>query len=87
MPKASNRSSLTKKSQITLPKHVREILDVGPGDQVAFLIQGSDVKIVAVPSVLDRNFGRVKPRERPEDFAEVRRRFEQEVAGEALRES
>ena len=86
MPKVVNRTALTKKSQITLPKKVREILKVKPGDQVSFQIEGNEVKVVAVPSSLEENFGRVKGRRMPEDFRELRRDFEQGVGEEVLKE-
>ena len=86
MPKVVNRTALTKKSQITLPKKVREFLKVKPGDQVSFKIEGSEVKIVPLPSQLEENFGRVKPRRVPEDFKELRKDFEKGVGEEVLKE-
>jgi len=86
MPRVVNRIALTKKSQITLPKKVREILKVKPGDQVSFQIEGNEVKVVPVPSLLEENFGKVKPRRMPEDFKELRRDFEEEVGKEVLKE-
>ena len=86
MPKVINRTVLTKKSQITLPKKVRVVLKVKPGDQVSFKIEGDEVKIVPVPSMLDENFGKVKPRKKPEDFSELRRIFEEKIGEEVLKE-
>jgi len=86
MPKVVNKTALTKKSQITLPKAIREILKVKPGDQVSFKIEGSEVKIVPVLSLLEENFGKVKPRGVPEDFKELRRDFEAGVGEEVLKE-
>jgi antitoxin PrlF len=85
MPKVTNRTAITKKSQITLPKKVREFLKVKPGDQVAFQIEGDEVKVIPVPSMLEENFGRVRPRRTPEDFKELRRDFEEGVGKEVLR--
>jgi len=86
MPKVINRTALTKKSQITLPKKVREVLKVNPGDQVSFKIEGDEVKIVPVTSLLDENFGKVKPRRKPEDFRELRRNFEEKIGEEVSKE-
>ncbi len=86
MPKLINRTALTKKSQITLPKKVREVLKVKPGDQVSFKVEGNEVKIVPLPSLLDENFGKVKPREKPEDLQKLRRIFEEKVGEEVLKE-
>lgn len=41
-------SGITAKGQTTLPKAVREALDVQPGDRVRYIIQGDQVLIVAV---------------------------------------
>ena len=86
MTEVMHKSALTRKSQITLPRKVREILKVSPGDQVSFQIDGSEVKVVAVPSLLEENFGRVKPKRMPEDFKKLRKDFEKGVAEEVLKE-
>lgn len=86
MPKVITKTAITRKSQITLPKKVREILKVKPGDQISFKIEGDEVKIVPLPSMLEENFGKVKPRREPEDFRELRRGFEAEVSEEVLKE-
>ncbi len=41
-------STITSKGQTTLPKAVREALAVQPGDRVRYIIQGNDVRIMAV---------------------------------------
>lgn len=42
-------STVTQTGQVTIPKVIRDILGVGPNDQVAFLSDGERVQIVAVP--------------------------------------
>jgi len=37
---------LTEKSQVTVPKHVREHLGIGPGSEVTFEIDGPVVQLV-----------------------------------------
>jgi AbrB family looped-hinge helix DNA binding protein len=37
---------LTEKSQVTIPKHIREHLGVGPGSEVDFQIDGPVVQLV-----------------------------------------
>ena len=86
MPRITNKTTLTKKSQITLLKWVREILNVKPGDEVSFKVEGGEVKIVPVRSLLEENFGKVKPRRKPEDFKELRKHFEEKVGEEVLGE-
>ena len=42
-------STITQTGQVSLPKVIRDILGVGPRDQVEFLSDGERVQIVAVP--------------------------------------
>ncbi len=41
-------STITSRGQTTLPKAVRAALGVEPGDRVRYIIQGDDVRILAV---------------------------------------
>lgn len=61
------------RGRITIPKRIREILGVQPGDR--FRVQGREGHIFLVPveSSLRDFEGSVEPRERPEDFDKVRR--------------
>ena len=34
------------KGQITIPKDIRKVLDVGTGDRVTFIVQGDSVQLV-----------------------------------------
>ena len=86
MPKITDRSVLTKKSQITLPKRIREFLKLKPGDQVKFVIVDNVVQIVPVPSKLEEGFGKVRAKRKPEDFKRIREIVEEEIAEEVLRE-
>lgn len=76
-------TALTQKSQITLPKRIREHLGLTPGDQVRFEIEGDAVKIVPLVSRLEENFGKVPPRNRPEDYPRIREEFEKGVGEDA----
>ena len=82
----TNKSVLTKKSQITLPKQIREFLGVKPGEQITFVIEDNTVKILPVKSKLEENFGKIKPIKRPEDFKQVREFVEKEIAEESMKE-
>lgn len=37
---------VTSKGQVTIPKHVRDKLDIQPGSEVAFVIEGQTVTLV-----------------------------------------
>lgn len=65
-------STITRKGQVTIPKGIRDQLDLHLGDRMLFLVR--DDEIVLKPlrgSILDLK-GSVQPRNRPEDFDSVR---------------
>jgi len=86
MPKITDMTVLTKKSQITLPKRIREFLKLKPGDQVKFVLEDNVVQIVPVRSRLEEGFGKVRAKRKPEDFKRIREIVEGEIAEEVLRE-
>lgn len=53
------QSTLTAKAQTTLPRPVRDALQVGPGDRLRYIISDDDVRILAVRSV-ERLFGAIE---------------------------
>lgn len=74
----TNMTTLTKKGQATIPKRIREYLGIKPNDKVEFEIRKN--MVVIKPALnLDSNFGRVKAKKKPENFAEMRKFFEREV--------
>lgn len=78
-------TTLTKKGQVTIPVAIRHSLGLAPGDKVAFVLEKGEVKVKRVKSALDRSFGAVRPRKRPEDFEELERFAEEAMAEDALR--
>ena len=87
MSRETPTTALTQKSQVTLPKRIREYLGLAPGDQVRFEIEGDAVRIVPVVSRLDENFAKVTPRSKPENFRRIREEFEKCVGEDAGEES
>lgn len=81
-----NRSVLTTKSQVTIPKSVREFLGIGPGRQVEFEIEEGKAVIIPVPSEVEKHFGSVKPREKTEDFKRVRETAARKLARDIIEE-
>ncbi len=45
MPTTKVVTKLTAKAQTTIPRQVRDVLQVGPGDSVVFTIQGETVTL------------------------------------------
>ena len=56
---AMTASSITKKGQTTLPKPVREVLSMQPGDRVRYVISGGEVRIMPVRPI-NRLFGTLR---------------------------
>ncbi len=45
MPRTKVVTKLTAKGQTTIPRQVREVLKVGPGDAVVFTVEGETVTL------------------------------------------
>jgi len=86
MPIRTDVTSLTKKGQVTIPKRIREYLGIKPKDRVKFEIEKGVVKI-KLAKALDSNFGKVKPKRRPEDFKRMRKLFEKGVGEQVGKEA
>jgi antitoxin PrlF len=56
MAEAMIRARLGVKSQMVLPKRVREVLGLEPGDEFAFVIGDDEVRVVRVPAPGDDPF-------------------------------
>jgi AbrB family looped-hinge helix DNA binding protein len=79
-------SVVTRKGQITIPVALRRSLGLEVGDKVALLLgEEAQESIILRPvrSVAEMTFGAVPPRRQPEDFAELRREFEEGVVDSA----
>ena len=42
---------VTEKGRVTIPKHIRERLGIGPGSEVEFVVEAEDVKLRKVDHV------------------------------------
>jgi antitoxin PrlF len=76
---------VTRKGQITVPAEIRKALGLKEGDKVALSLtdrKGLQATLRPVRSVAEMTFGSVTPRQRPEDFPELRRLFEESLAAE-----
>ncbi len=73
-------TTLTQRSQVTLPAEVRRVLGLKPRDKVAFTIEGSDVRLVPAQFSLESAYGSVAPLRRPEDFERITREAKAEKA-------
>jgi len=73
-------AKITSKGQLTIPKEIRDHLQLEPGDQVVFVLREGEVLLRPVTQTVDDLRGSVKPRRQPEDFDKVRRQVKKRVA-------
>lgn len=66
-------TTITQRSQVTIPAEVRRVLGVKPRDKVAFTIEDGGVRLELAPFNLESAYGSVKPVEIPEDFDKISR--------------
>jgi len=85
MPIKTNITSISPKGQVTIPKKIRDYLKVKPKDKIEFEIEKGIVRLKPAKS-LELNFGKVKPKEKPEDFKKIRKFFEKKVGEETDKE-
>lgn len=79
------KTKMTQKGQVTIPKKVREYLGVGKKNQIEFRINKGSV-IIRPAISLEANFGKVKPRKRPENFKVVRQEVIKKMAKKIAKE-
>jgi AbrB family looped-hinge helix DNA binding protein len=86
MKAPARETTVTEKRQVTIPADVRAMLGIKPKDKVIFEVDGNVATMWRAPSKVERWYGAVSPKRRPEDFARLREEFEQGVAEEVIRE-
>ena len=75
-----SESVITRKGQVTIPKEIRDHLSAKEGEKVAFFLRGNDVVMKLVRGNILSLRGSVKPKQRPEDMAAVRRSVKKSVS-------
>lgn len=80
-------TTMTEKGQVTIPLAIRRIMGLHPHDKVSFEVEGDVVRIRRTTSKLLKGYGAVTPKNRPENFREIRERFEEGVAEEVISEA
>ena len=75
---------ISQKGQITIPAELRTQFGLEPGDKVRFVLEADGIIVQPAESRLLKYFGSVKPHNYPEDWAAVRREFEELAAEDAI---
>ncbi|MDE0154321.1 MAG: type II toxin-antitoxin system PrlF family antitoxin [Gammaproteobacteria bacterium] len=79
-------TTITQRSQVTIPAEVRRVLGVKPRDKVAFTIEDGGVRLESAPFSLESAYGSVKSVEMPEDFAKISREVKDAKAEKTAQE-
>lgn len=80
-------TTLTEKGQVTIPQEIRRIIGLQPRDRVRFTVVGDIVTIKRASSKLLAGYGAVSPKQKPEDFRQVREIVEKGVAEDVVSEA
>ena len=65
-------STITRKGQVTIPKGIRQALELREGERVFFVQRGDEIVIKVLRGNILELKGSVKARRRPEDSEKVR---------------
>lgn len=79
-------TTLTQRSQVTVPAEVLRLLGLKPRDRVVFAIEDGRVSLTPARFTLESAYGSVKPSQRPEDFEALIREAKEARAEKTLRE-
>lgn len=74
------RSTVTAKGQVTIPKQVREALGIHEADGVEFEVRQGEAVLRPVTRSFLARFASIKPRQRPENWKQIRKRVAEDVA-------
>ena len=78
-------TTITQRSQVTIPAEVRRVLGVKPRDKVAFTIEDGGVRLASARFSLESAYGSVKPVEKPENFDKISRAVKEAKAEKTVR--
>ena len=78
-------TTITQRSQVTVPAEVRRVLGVKPRDRVTFTIADGEVRLRPVSYSLESAYGSVGPAAEPQDFDELSRAARDARAERTLR--
>lgn len=79
-------SKITSKGQTTIPKRIRERLQLEPGDRVLFVERQDEVVLQPVKRTLLDYKGSLEPKQSPEDFEDVRQDVKKRVGERRARD-
>ncbi len=76
----SRKRVLTRKGQITVPVEMRRALGLREGDKVVCTLEGNEVRVARIGSVVERTAGIIKSRGRAPTERELKEFAEEAIA-------
>ncbi|WP_454061218.1 AbrB/MazE/SpoVT family DNA-binding domain-containing protein [Candidatus Nitrospira salsa] len=70
-------STMTRKGRVTIPKEIRDRLEVKEGDQVFFVVKGEEIILKVIRGTILDLKGSIKATRHPEDFEKIRQSVKQ----------
>lgn len=80
-------STLTKKGQVTIPKEIRNILEIKEHDKVMFIKKDGDIIVKHVKGDIFDLRGSLQLLKKPKDFEKIRNITRKSVAKKIIEES
>ena len=74
------QSIITQKGQTTIPKEIRELLNLKPNDKVFYIIEGQKVVLKPLHGDILELRGSVSSTDRPTDFDDILKKTRKKVA-------
>lgn len=79
-------TTITQRSQVTIPAEVRRVLGLEPRGKVAFTIEDDRVSLASAPFTLESAYGSVKPIRKPGRLEDVAQAAKDAKAKQTVRE-
>ena len=73
-------SRVSSKGQMTIPKTIRDYLEISAGDRLTFIIRDGEVIFYPVKGTLLDLRGSITPKKHPEDLDAIRDMVKEEIA-------
>lgn len=74
------QSVITQKGQTTIPKEIRELLNLKPNDKIFYIIEGQKVILKPMIGNILELRGSVRAKDHPTDFEEILKKTRQKVS-------
>jgi antitoxin PrlF len=79
-------STITSKGQVTIPKQIRDELDLREGDRVFFVRRGNEITLKVLRGNILQLRGSVRASKQPKSFEKIRQETKEKIASRVARD-